>query len=211
MTIRLLICRATLTAFIGVVSVGCSSIPVSAESPSVATENEFNRTTNCVNGGLPMEIQFVLPNNPPKSLGSSFNIEEVDRIAGQVDSRIAELLEAAMLRAWELTIAEKKPWSKQFLSQLEIELAGEIMGRAPSMLQLEFCGDGDAVGSAALAAISGYFSRTLQLEDGRHPEWLEALGAPAADRGTSIMLMSVALRLAKIKFEPKDIAQSFAH
>lgn len=203
-------CLASI-AFIGASLLGCSSVSISAEPPGMASEIEFNRTTSCVVGGLPMEVQFALADNPPTLGGQTFGMREVDSVVDRVDGRIAGLIKEAALRAWKITAADQKvDWSAKFVSRLEAELAGEIAGQAPNRLQLEFCGSQDAVGSAAFAAIAGYFSRAIQLEDARQPEWLKNLGPNAAARGNSILMLAVALRLAEIEFDPMVLAQAFA-
>lgn len=203
--------RLALIVLIGAPLVGCSTTAMSAEPPDVASENDFNRTTSCVNGGLPMEVQFVLPGNPPKLDGSDFGMREVDSVVSRVDGKIATLLKDAALRAWKITTADHEPvWSAKFASRLEVELAGEVASQAPSKLQLEFCGSQDAVGSAVLAALAGYFSRTVQLGAASQPDWLKNLGPTAAAKANSIVTLAVALRLAKIEFDPEVLAQAFA-
>jgi hypothetical protein len=201
--------RLTFVIFISAFLLGCSSTAISAETLDEASESEFNRTTSCVNGGLPMEVQFVLPDNPPKLGGPTFGLREVDSIANRVDGKVAGLLEEAALRAWKTTSSDHKPdWSAKFVSRLELELMGEITSQAPRRLQLEFCGDRESVGSTVLAAIAAYLSRTVQLDGARQPDWLRNLGPNAADRSTSIIMLAVALRLAKIEFDPKILAQA---
>lgn len=203
--------RSALGALIGVVLSSCSTTTAAAKPPDVIYESEFNRTTYCVNGGLPMEVQFVLPDNPPKLEGENFGIREVDSVVSRIDARIATLLKNAGLRAWKITVADHRAdWSANFASRLEAELAGEIAAQAPRELQLEFCGSEEAVGSAVLASLAGYFSRAVQLDQAQQPHWLKSLGPAAAAKGNSIVMSAVALRLAKIEFDPKTLAQAFA-
>jgi hypothetical protein len=168
-------------------------------------EDSFNRTTYCVKGGLPMEVQFILPDNPPKARVEALDLATVDRVVGRIDGRVARLLREAAKAAWVQAAPNDQPhWSASFANRFEIELAGEIADRAPLALGIEFCGPRNDVGSAALAAIAAYFSRSVQLDGFRQPAWAEKLPNPS--KAGSVIFVASALRLAEIEFDPGLVA-----
>ncbi len=193
-----------------IVLFGCATAGAEVQPPSAEEEDAFNRTTSCVNGALPVEMRYALLGKPTSALGKSFAIETVDNISKELDVSIAALLEAAMHKAWQQATAKQQLWSPSFYSALEAEYVAEIAEQAPKLLQIEFCGDRNQVGGAAVAAIADYFSRSVTLEGGQQPQWLQVLGRTAEDKGTSIVMIAVGLRLAKINFQPEMLAKSAA-
>lgn len=187
-------------------AVACMSVARGDESmPTKESEDSFNRTTYCVKGGLPMEVQFVLPDNPPKARGERLDLAMIDSVVRRIDAKVAGLLSEAARSAWAQTAQSGQPeFSAPFLSRLEIELAGEVADRAPQSLGIEFCGSGSDVGSAALAAMTEYFSRSVQLEEFQQPEWAERLSNPS--KAGSVIFVASALRLAGVEFDPALIA-----
>ena len=190
-----------------VLLIGCSTTVLSGEVPDAASEDEFWRTTYCVAGGLPMEVRFSLVDNPVRLEGDAFDSSEIDRISGQVDIKVAALLKDSIAAAWRQTYGNKvSEWSSERTRELAELLVVEIVARAPDSLGISFCGSSDQVGDAAFAAISGYFSRAVQLDGGRDPSWL----AHTRERsnGGIIVMLAVALRLARIEFDTKELVRT---
>lgn len=186
---------------------GCSMPVVSGEVPDAASENEFWRTTYCVAGGLPKEVRFSLADNPVRLEGDSFDLSEIDRISEQVDIKVANLLKDSAAAAWRQTHGDQAAqWSSERTNELAEALVVEIAARAPKSLGIGFCGSHDQVGNAAYAAIVGYFSRAVQLENGHWPSWL----AHAQSKGGIVVMLAVSLRLAKIEFDTEKLVQSLA-
>jgi hypothetical protein len=189
--------------------IGCSTPVVSGEMPDAASEDEFWRTTFCVAGKLPMEVQFSLADNPVRLEGDRFGLSEVDRIIEQLDIRVAALLKDSATAAWQQTYGNQATkWSSQLTNELADALVVEIAARAPKSLGIGFCGSSEQVGNAAYAAIFGYFSRAVQLEGGRWPGWLDE--AQARSHGGIVVMLAVALRLAQIEFDTEKLVQSLA-
>lgn len=186
---------------------GCSALAVSSEVLDAESEDEFWRTTFCVAGKLRMEVQFSLADNPVRLGGDRFGLSEVDRISEQVDIKIAALLKDSATAAWQQTYGNQATqWSNQLTNELAEALVVEIAARAPKSLGIGFCGSSVQVGNAAYAAIFGYFSRAVQLENGRWPIWL----AHAQSKGGIVVMLAVSLRLAKIDFDTGKLVQSLA-
>lgn len=189
--------------------IGCSAPAVLGEAPDAATEDEFWRTTYCVAGGLPMEVRFSLSDNPARLEGDSFRLSEVDRLIEQIDIKVAALLKESVTAAWQQTYGNQMgEWSSTLTNELADALVAEISARAPKALGIGFCGAHDKVGNAAYAALFGYFSRAVQLNDGSSPGWLADKNGQA--HGGIVVMLAVALRLAKIEFDTADLMQTLA-
>ena len=191
---------------ISILTSGCVISDEKRESLNQSSEGEFNRVTSCVGGGLPMEIQFVIQDNPTLISGDKIDLEAIDKIIRQLDFQIASLLNDSMVCAWELTSENHKIGSKAFVNQLQIEFSGEIVERAAKKMNLEFCGDTNSVGGAVFASTAGYFSRATRLQDGSNPVWLKKLGASGQNKGTTIVMLAVGMRLAGKDFDPAQLA-----
>jgi hypothetical protein len=163
-----------------------------------------------VRGGLPMEIRYVPQDNPTLISGDTINLEAIDKIVEQLDWEISSLLKDSMIRAWELASEKNKIGSNAFINQLQIEFYGEIVERAPKKMNLEFCGNTNSVGSAVFASTADYFSRTTRLQDGSNPVWLKKLGASSQNKGTTIVMLAVGMRLAGKDFDPDQLAVAVA-
>lgn len=184
--------------------IGCSTTVLSGEVPDVASEDEFWRTTYCVAGGLPMEVQFSLADNPMRLEGDSFDLSDVDRISRQLDIKITALLKDSVAAAWRQTYGNQTTeLSSERTRELAELLVVEIAARAPKSLGITFCGPGEQVGNAAFSAISGYFSRAVQLGNGRQPGWLAH--AQERSNGGIVVMLAVALRLAQIEFDTEKL------
>lgn len=189
--------------------IGCSTPVVSGEVEDLASDDEFWRTTYCVAGHLPMEVQFSLADNPVRLDGESFGMREVDHISGQVDIKIAALLKESVAAAWQQAYGGQViQWSRERSLELAEALVVEIAERAPKALGIRFCGGYEAVGNAAYAAIAEYFSRAVQLEGGRPPSWLAH--AQTRSNGGIIVMLAVALRLAHIEFDPEQLVETLS-
>jgi hypothetical protein len=68
--------------------IGYSTPLVSGEAAELQADDEFWRTTYCVAGRLPMEVQFSLADNPVRLDGDSFGMREVDQVTGRSTSRL---------------------------------------------------------------------------------------------------------------------------
>lgn len=182
---------------------------LAGESPDAANEDEFWRTTYCVAGGLPMEIQFSIEGNPLKLGADSFDLNDIDRIGNQLDVKVAALLKDSVTATWRQTYGDRaEHWSSELSNELVETFVLEIAARAPKSLGISFCGDGDQVGSAAYTAIFGYFSRAVQLEGGRAPSWLA--DRRSRSKGGIIVMLAVALRLAHIQFDAEELVRTLA-
>lgn len=172
-----------------------------------ANEDTASRTTSCVRGGLPMEVQFDVSRNPPKFVGPVFDIQAIDVLTDKLDARIAHLLKMSVLEAWNSADKENGKLSKKSFARLRADLIGEIVERAPKALGIWFCGEATSVGNAAFAAIIEYFARSVELDGGRTPTWLSQLDQSVQSQGASIVMMAVALRLANIDFDPMTLVR----
>lgn len=185
------------------------STPLISNDADKVSEDEFWRTTYCVAGGLPMEIRFSLTDNPTRLEGDSFDLSKIDIISEQIDIKISALLKESLAAALQQTYGNKEiEWSSEQIKELADFFILEIHKNSPKSLGIEFCGPSEKVGNAALAAILGYFSRTVQLEDGSQPTWLE--NAKASSNGTIIVMLSMALRISQINFDKEKILQTFS-
>jgi len=176
--------------------VGCASN--NSREDVVSNNDEFNRTTSCVNGELPVEIRSQLLGKPTRITRDALGTADVDALAEELDLSVASLLESSMRTAWSSAISRHKPWTREFIAELKIEYAAEIAAQAPKRMRLEFCGSHASVGNSVLAAISTYFSRSVTFENGQ-PKWL---AEGARGDGTTIVMLAVGLRLARIEFDP---------
>lgn len=185
------------------------STPLFSRDASEVNEDEFWRTTYCVAGGLPMEIRFALADNPTKLEGDSFDLSKIDIIGKQIDIKISALLKESLAAALRQTYGNKEiEWSSDQVKELADSFILEIYKKAPNSLGIDFCGPREKVGNAALAAILGYFSRAVQLEDGSQPIWLE--NAQASSNGTIVIMLSMALRISQIDFDKEKVLQAFS-
>lgn len=205
----ILICRWIVVLVVQALLAGCSTLAIPSEVPDAMNEEDFWRTTYCVAGRLPMEVRFSLADNPERLEGDRFDLSAVDRISEQVDIKVAALLKDSVTAAWQETYgAQASQWSSELTKELADALVVEIVARAPKSLEIDFCGNRESVGGAAYAAIFGYFSRAVQLEDGRWPGWLA--DAQARSNGGIIVMLAVALRLAQIEFDTGKLVQTLA-
>ena len=154
-----------------------------------------------------MEVQFALPGNPARLGGGSFDLSSVDQLSEQVDIKVAGLLKDSVSAAWQQTY-RKHPteWSSELSKELAEALVVEVAARAPTTLGIGFCGNREKVGNAAYVAILGYFSRALQLDGGRPPSWLAHAETPS--NGGIVVMLAVALRLARIDFDIGKLVQT---
>jgi hypothetical protein len=188
---------------------GCASVSTPAKPFAQAGENELSRLRFCVRGGLPIEVQFALPDNPVK-LHDSFDMHAVDLIASKVDPHIAKLISEAMLDAWKQIAPRKAKWTRQFVQLIENEHNLKISERAAKVMQLEFCGAPDQVGSQIFIEIGEYFYRSVQHRaDEAAPQWLKRFGDAGPGNGRRIVMLAVSLRLANIEFDPQDLVSAF--
>ena len=195
---------------LSMLTAGCVISDEKRESLNQSSEDEFSRLTSCVGGGLPMEIQFVVQDNPTLISGDKIDLEAIDKVIRELDFQIASLLNDSMVRAWELTSEKHKIGSKAFINQLQIEFSGEIVERAPKKMNLEFCGNTNSVGGAVFASTAGYFSRATRLQGGSNPVWLKKLGPSGQNKGTTIVMLAVGMRLAGKDFDPDHLAVAVA-
>lgn len=179
------------------------------ESQRLSNEDDANRTTYCVFGRLPMEVQFAVPGNPARSEANRFDESVTDDFISVLDKGIARLLREAA----ETVVAKGEKnsdieWTADFAMALHDELAIAIAERAPHVLGVAFCGEPDTVGGAALGAIADYFSRSVRVDaNGVRPEWIDGLKDPSM--ASSILLTATALRLAHVEFS-KDLIDALA-
>ena len=174
-------------------------------------ESEISRTSYCVQGGLPKEVQFYDEANPPSLNGPIIDVRDLDRISGVLDSSIASLLRESMTSAWKSKQVEPVLWNLDFVQQLESSFAIELMRRAPKRLNVEFCGDAKLVGDVVFAALVVYFGRSVEIDEhGRPPSWLERYGRFAIDRRAALVMIGVSLRLARVDFDLEELVAAFA-
>ncbi|TDR35144.1 hypothetical protein DFR29_14011 [Tahibacter aquaticus] len=187
-----------------------SDCAISGQGTTPALENEeevANRTEFCVRGGLPMEIQFSIDENPRKFSGTSLTETAVDEFIRRLDVRVASLLRNAGKAAWKKSGgADRK--SIGFGMSLEQEIRSYIIGNAARELQLAFCGDAEVVGSSVDTTLLAYFWRSIDVGPQQKPAWLDKL-KNGRDHGTGIVLTVVALRLANPEIEIESLVQSF--
>jgi hypothetical protein len=178
---------------------------IEADNRVLSVEDEFNRTTSCVRGGLPMEIQFSLPDSPRKAKGDTLTLEMVDDVLEKLDGKVKLLLSQSARAVWNRSGSTEGTagFHAGSIKALTDEFLGEVAERAPETLGVDFCGSRDDVGSAAEAAILDYFGRALTLEGGSNPNWIVSMSDPS--RGQSILMFAAGLRASLIKFDPKSL------
>lgn len=164
---------------------------------------DFNRTTHCVYGALPMEVHFSVVGNPPHL--ASLDNDELTKLTKKIDGSIARLLTLAMQNAWGKVNSEPpSAWSNMFFEKLATEFEYSIVKNAPKLLGIEFCGGGDTVGNTTFAAIVAYIDRSIRAEDGSVPNWLKP-GGKSSGQETSIVFIAVGLQLAGIDFDQNTL------
>lgn len=196
----------------GMLSLGLSACAY-AET-KVVTESdvtsfaESQRTTNCVLAGLPMEVQFSLPDNPPRLAVSTLSWLDIDRVIQHLDSRVSTLLREAGQISFKEVHGHTRG-SSLFGTQMNDAISAHITKRASKKFNLWFCGNEDVVGANVVASISSYFSRTLDVGPGKQPIWVDKLSSTGQSKATSIVTVAVALRLAGIEYNLTELIQSF--
>ena len=169
--------------------------------------DDFYRVTSCVRGGMPMEVQFVVDGNPPRLNGVELTMIEVDRFLAKIDGKVASLLRGA-----GLSVSNKFPGiraGKYSGQELEANLSGAIASHASEVFGLSFCGDKDSIGDAVLADLSMYFSRSYGYGNGKYSAWFNKLKPGARNHATGILMLAVALRLAKVDYDIHTLLLSF--
>lgn len=156
-------------------------------------EADLARAIACVRGNMPLEVNFAIENNPHQIVGGEVDKEYLAKLSSQLDARISNVLRESALNSWSNFTARRTPdWSYDFVSSLEDEMAVSIIDRSPRLLNMEYCGGHDDVGNAFLVLISDYFLRASM--SGKND---------ADSPAQNVVMLGVALTLAKIEFEPK--------
>jgi hypothetical protein len=177
------------------------------DGPSQQSEAELARTRSCVVGGLPMELSFRLPENPPKLNRQALGREDLDQLASIVDARVSILLEESMLAAWaNVTITEERRWSTEFVEELEAEMLHQVADRAAKVLDMEFCGRRDHIGNFVSTLLVEYFRRALYLNDGTAVPWLRQINGRS--NGAVLVMIGVALLKANIPFYASELSSA---
>lgn len=187
--VRSLVGRALATAFLAQALLGCAN-------NSIARDNAmFDRTNYCVRGGLPMELQFNLADNPFRADAEILSERLVDGVIQRLDGRVSRLLRDAGRNAWrQAPVSVSSVGQAGVFSAFESTLVLEIVRFGGDALGVAFCGEREIVGAAVVAAIGEYFSRAIVLEDGRRPRWVQML--PGDQSGSNVLMVLVSLRLA---------------
>lgn len=184
------------------------SAPTSlAAAGSNSTNDVVNRTRYCIRGGLPMEVQFAIDSNPRKLAGQKLSGAAIDQLIVQLETSIASLLRNAGKSAWEKA-RHISPESPLFAEAIEAEISVYVVKNSARELHLTFCGDKEFVGNDIDTTILEYLGRSLDLGPNKRPEWLENM-EKGKERGMSIVLSAVALRLAQADIGIDDIVKSF--
>lgn len=187
--VRSLIGRALAAAFLAQALSGCAN-------NSIARDDEmFDRTNYCVRGGLPIELQFNLVDNPFRADAELLSERLIDDVIQRLDGRVSRLLRDAGRNAWrQAPVSVSGMGQGGVLSAFESALVLEIVRLGGDAFGVAFCGERESVGGAVVAAIAEYFSRAIVLEDGRRPRWVQML--PGDQNGSSVLMVLASLRLA---------------
>ena len=187
---------------------GYANAQTSNQRPDNKSFDEFQRTTFCTNAGLPMEIQFSLNDNPPRLAVNRLRLDDIDHVIRRLDSRVASILKGAGRSSWA-KIDSSKIGSREFSKDLKSAIDADVAKRAPQELNLLFCGKKEDVGTAIVASLTGYFSRSTDLGNGDRPEWVKKLTPTGRTNSVSIVMTAVALRLAGIDFDISKLVSGF--
>ncbi len=186
---------------------GCATTDRGSVSQWNVAQDLAYRTTFCVRGNLPMEIQFVLDNNPPKLYGPTLSDDALDNLVSKIEVRVRSLLKKAGESAWRE--ARSIPLeSPAFSERLENEISIYLITNAAKELQLEFCGDKTVIGHDIDTTLLAYLGRSIDLGPNKRPEWLEKM-PKGKERGMSMILCLVALRLAGSDVSTDALLESF--
>jgi hypothetical protein len=177
------------------------------ETDEHAGLKEFYRLTSCARGGLPMEVQFVVVDNPPRSEASELTAAEIDRVIAKLDIKVASLLKDAGRTALESHSSIGN--GRGSGPMLEARLSEAIVSKASEAFGLSFCGDDDSVGGSVFADLAMYFSRIYVYGNGGHPKWFDNLGADARNHATGILMLAVGLKLAGVDYDLRALLRSF--
>lgn len=169
---------------IGVLLAACSSNPASDG------EREYYRTRFCVSGSLPVEYNNRLYGAQPPILdGAALSREEVRKFADSIDAAIAHLLVEAFESAIDSVDLAVDEINARDFEMIESKFADYVLSYSSQNLNLDYCGDEDAVSLAVWVMTIDYFLRALPNPT---PEWF------VAGRGlypVSVLMMAVANEL----------------
>lgn len=168
-------------------------------------EAEFDRTTLCVRGAMPMELIFDIADNPARARPEEVPEQYLRRVVLGIDGGLKNLLaNAARESAEVVAVRHDSPWTPAFTQDLEIEIAIAIADAAPARFGIDVCGSHQLVGSTVLALIYEYFNRAAYFERHETLGWVEKLGG--VEKMGRVLLILSALSLADIDHDWELIA-----
>jgi hypothetical protein len=170
---------------------------------------ELQRTTSCVYGGLPMDVQFDVPSSPPRIDGNtSLGEGEVNQLKKALDPRISLLLQNAFMEA-----VNNQPKGKTALNFAKVSSAFEarLQNMSGQQLNLNFCGDQTTVGNAIVAAIAGWFSRAVNHTSSASPltKWFQQIDGKAPTHEVEFVMLATANQPANSKVSFAALLDSF--
>lgn len=170
--------------------------------------SEFQRTTNCVYGGLPMDVQFDVPTSPPRIDGrGSLGEDEIKQLGKALDPRIALLLRDAFTEA----VSDQPKDGTLNFGKVSLAFEAALQNRAGQQLNLNFCGDHAKVGNTIIAAISGWFSRAVNHASSSSPltKWFQQIDDKAPAHEVEFVILATADQLSNSKVSIAALLNSF--
>lgn len=169
-------------------------------------EAEFERTTLCVRGAMPMELVFITPDNPARARPDERPEQYLQRVAIGIDGSLKSLLaNAARQSTGVIDVRHDSRWTPAFTQDLEIEIATTIADAAPGRFGIDVCGPHQLVGSTVLALIYEYFNRAAYFEEDETPDWVDKLGG--VEKMGRVLLILSSLSLADIDHDWELVAE----